>query len=380
MEKQIVEATLRCIGQLLLLGFILQPVILSHEGLPVLLVCVAMLLIAASESCSRVQQTYRGTWLHCLCSLFVANICITMTCIFAVVQPDPWWRADYFIPLWGMLLGNAVNGVAVGLNAMTQKMKGSDGDNVELLLAAGASRLEAVLPVMSEAVKLGVTSQINTMANCGIIAIPGMMTGQILGGMPPSEAAYYQMMIMFFLTTDVVLSVIFSVLFATSAIIDKHNVLRRDLLISNTMKRDWVTESVKRLCRSCCRVPLSTCQPTAPPAVPPFEKGDMIIALKNFNTGIQNIPIAIRTVGQVDELRTVGTLKDGGSVLGVYIKWQGQDRNRRLQQKDWDNVFITHRHTEGKGSTKPTLADPRGGYGTFSDSEEPVQNPATTGK
>ena len=38
---------------------------------------------------------------------------------------------------------------------------------------------------------------INSMSATGLVSLPGMMTGQILSGVPPAEAVKYQILVMF---------------------------------------------------------------------------------------------------------------------------------------------------------------------------------------
>ncbi|HEY7906556.1 MAG TPA: ABC transporter permease, partial [Wenzhouxiangella sp.] len=50
------------------------------------------------------------------------------------------------------------------------------------------------------AMRAGMMPMINSMAAAGIVSLPGMMTGQILGGSPPSVAVKYQILVMFTIT------------------------------------------------------------------------------------------------------------------------------------------------------------------------------------
>ena len=68
---------------------------------------------------------------------------------------------------------------------------GSTGKGrIELLLAIGASRMEASRETMQRCLVLALTPVLNQMSVMGVVSIPGMMTGQILGGTSPSQVAY----------------------------------------------------------------------------------------------------------------------------------------------------------------------------------------------
>jgi hypothetical protein len=62
----------------------------------------------------------------------------------------------------------------------------------------------------------------------GIIAIPGMMTGAILGGASVHQAAKLQIIIMFMITASVVLASIFITFAAIIMVVDQEHRIRSD--------------------------------------------------------------------------------------------------------------------------------------------------------
>lgn len=123
--------------------------------------------------------------------IFLSNFQYIFCQFGLILQPIPVWSPTYVIPIVGMLLGNCINGISLSLNSMLTSMVDSARE-IELLLSFGASSYEAVSRLLNEAVRTGTMPQLNGMAIIGIISIPGMMTGQILGGSPVREAARYQ--------------------------------------------------------------------------------------------------------------------------------------------------------------------------------------------
>ena len=74
-------------------------------------------------------------------------------------------------------------------------MRGCVGkERIELLLALGANRMEATSETMQRCLVLALTPVLNQMSVMGIVSIPGMMTGQILGGTSPSQVPKSQML------------------------------------------------------------------------------------------------------------------------------------------------------------------------------------------
>ncbi len=127
--------------------------------------------------------------------------------LFAVVGVAPWYDPQYFIPLAGMLIGNSMTGVSLGVNALLEGMT-TRRALVEEALILGASPKKAAAGVVNFAFDSAILPSINSMVGMGIVFLPGMMTGQILSGTPPLTAISYQICIMLGIFGSVGLSVI----------------------------------------------------------------------------------------------------------------------------------------------------------------------------
>ncbi len=80
------------------------------------------------------------------------------------------------------------------------------------------------------AVKTGLMPVINAMAAAGVVSLPGMMTGQILAGAPPGEAAKYQILVMFLIAGGTALGVLVATLLGVRRLSDNRHRLRLDRL------------------------------------------------------------------------------------------------------------------------------------------------------
>jgi putative ABC transport system permease protein len=94
-----------------------------------------------------------------------------------------------------MILGNAVNGQSLAIDRLYAEVR-ARRDQIEALLALGATPWEAVRDCVRAALRAGMTPTVNSLMVVGLVSIPGMMTGQILGGADPREAARYQIVVM----------------------------------------------------------------------------------------------------------------------------------------------------------------------------------------
>lgn len=207
LSQSIFEGCLRTALQLSWLATLLRPIFQHGVARPVLVVgyCSCLLVLAAYEATSRTKYDFDGQFYIVLASL-VLNVGGVALFTFGIVlrrglAPCA-WNPRYVIPMVGMLLGNSINAVALALNALTTAMVEQRAE-MQTLLAMGATPTEAVARIWTQAITTGATPVLQMMRVTGIISIPGMMTGQILGGSATvTQAARYQMLIIFLIATS----------------------------------------------------------------------------------------------------------------------------------------------------------------------------------
>ena len=127
----------------------------------------------------------------------------------AVVVDENLFNPQYVIPIGGMLAGNAMNCVNLGIKTFTERLK-DQRDKMESLLNFGADPKEILRPLINSSLETSLIPVLNNMAGMGIVALPGMMTGQILSGTFPMNAILYQISIMVAIATVNCLSVYIS--------------------------------------------------------------------------------------------------------------------------------------------------------------------------
>jgi ABC-type multidrug transport system fused ATPase/permease subunit len=110
---------------------------------------------------------------------------------------------------------------------------------IETRLALGATRFEAVRPTVRSAVKAALIPNLNQMAVVGLVSIPGMMTGQLLGGASPLVAAEYQMVILWLIFGTAALSTLASLqLCSLHAVYDSNHRLTPSRILKTSGKMD----------------------------------------------------------------------------------------------------------------------------------------------
>ena len=211
LERKLAIAAVRTVVQLLLIGSVLEWVFAIDRWYVVLAILLLMTLIAGRAAAARGSIRYRGMGMDAIVSVSVSSWLITAVGLFAVIHIEPWYRPQYAIPILGMILGNTLTGVSLGLERITEELSARRAQ-VETLLCLGASRWEAFRLPAQTAVKAGMMPVINAMTVVGLVSLPGMMTGQILAGQAPGQAIRYQIVIMFLIAAASGLGTIAAVL------------------------------------------------------------------------------------------------------------------------------------------------------------------------
>ena len=231
MARTLVVAATRMTLQLLLIGMVLRW-LFAQTGLAfVALLALVMLFAAGREIHRRAQRSFVGGWGYTMGtgSLALSSFPVLLLALAAIVQPTPWYKPQYAIPLLGMLFGNTMTGIALALDRLTD-LAWSQRATIEQRLALGANRHLAIEDIRRTSLRAGLIPIINAMSAAGIVSLPGMMTGQILAGSPPIIAVKYQILIMFLIATGTALGTICAVLFGAHRLFDDRHRLRLDRL------------------------------------------------------------------------------------------------------------------------------------------------------
>src|SRR5690625_2464317 len=198
--RALLIAAFRAAAQLLLVGFILKYVFDSLSPWLILGVALIMTTLAAYEVWSRQQTRFAGIWGVGTGAAATASavVLVMSSTVVSIVTVEPWYTPQLFIPFVGIILGSVMNGVGISLNVFNTGLR-RERDAIEAQLALGATRRQALKPLQRNALRSGFIPIVNQMSAAGVITLPGMMTGQILAGMPPYEAAKYQILVLFLL-------------------------------------------------------------------------------------------------------------------------------------------------------------------------------------
>lgn len=232
-HRRLLVAAIRMVVQLGLMGLVLASLFSHVSPWWTALAALVMVGFAGREATARQDRPLSGWW-----SFGIGTGCMTMAAtlvtIFALttaLRPHPWYDPRYAIPLLGMILGNTMTGVSLGLNSLNNGVSNRRAA-VEARLMLGAGKFDALGPVIRESLRSALMPTINTMSATGVVSLPGMMTGQILGGVAPLEAVKYQILIMFLIAGATGLGAVGAVLGGTMRLTDARHRLRLDHLVA----------------------------------------------------------------------------------------------------------------------------------------------------
>lgn len=231
---QLVIAAARMIVQLALLALVLEVLFRAVSPLWTAMAAAIMILFAGWEARARQKRKLAGWWSYGLgtAAMLAAAGIVTVTGLAGIVQAEPWYAPRYALPILGMILGNTMTGIALGVDGFTNAAN-RERQAIEARLALGDAKWLALTGTLRDAVRSGLIPIINAMAATGLVAIPGMMTGQILAGISPEEAIKYQLLIMFLIAGGTGLGVLSAVYLTAMRLTDARHRLRLDRLRSD---------------------------------------------------------------------------------------------------------------------------------------------------
>ena len=229
--RSLLIAGTRTVVQLLLLGLVLKYVFAASNLLWIAAMASIMLLAAGREVMMRQKRRFIGSWGFLLgtSSMFVSAFSVTLLALLVIVQPEPWYLPQYSIPLLGMLLGNTLNGITLGLDNLTRNVW-EQRAVIDGRLALGETWTRAISDIRRDSIRVGMIPIINAMSVAGLVSLPGMMTGQILAGVPPLEAVKYQILIMFLIAAGTGMGTITAIVIGCRRLFDDRERLRLDRL------------------------------------------------------------------------------------------------------------------------------------------------------
>lgn len=200
--KDLIVATVRAVVQLIILGFLLHYIFKINDKW-LLVLCVFVIIVNASwNTISRSSPVMHHVFLISFVAIFVGTaLPLAGTIATGAIQ----FTANEVIPIGGMLANNGL----IAINLAYQNLDRAfvqDGTNIESKLSLAATPKLASKGAIRESISLAIVPTIDSVKTYGLVSIPGMMTGLIIGGVPPLQAIKFQLLVVFIHTTATIMS------------------------------------------------------------------------------------------------------------------------------------------------------------------------------
>ena len=182
--KQLVVSSIKMTVQLIIAGLILTYIFENPHPAFTMLYLAAMTGFSIHRVISKNKELNIRFKVSIGISIALSGIFVLLYFICAVVREDI-FNPQYVIPISGMIMGNTMTGVSLGVKAFKDSPK------------------DILLPFVRQALETAMLPTLNTMVGMGIVSLPGMMSGQILAGTMPLTAILYQISMMIAICTSV---------------------------------------------------------------------------------------------------------------------------------------------------------------------------------
>jgi len=192
-----IHAILRMLVQLLFISYFLSYIFESDNSLVVLAVLMVMVLSSSWIALGSVSENRKALFKYAFIAILLGGGLTLAIMSQGVLNLNPWYWPQYMIPLAGMIFANAMNSVSLAFDRLVSE------------LARGLSYQQA----RNTAMQTSLIPVTNSLFAVGLVSLPGMMTGQILSGVPPMIAVRYQIMVMCMIfASSVICAALFMVL------------------------------------------------------------------------------------------------------------------------------------------------------------------------
>ena len=212
--REFVLALIRGFAQIMLLALILEYIFSApYWYFYVLLLLFVMAVMAAHTSSRRAKHIRHGFGIS-LQSILAGTSVSLITLAITGMMP---MRPEFIIPLSGMAFGNSMKICSLTLDRLSAEVK-SNKLKIEAALSLGADCKEAIAPYSINSVRSAMIPTIDTMKTLGVITIPGVMAGMLMGGVSPILAAEYQVLIFIMMAATGIITTVYAVSLARKSI------------------------------------------------------------------------------------------------------------------------------------------------------------------
>lgn len=223
-NKKIIYSIIRMVIQLSVVGIFLQYIFDINNPLLNLFYIILMMVIAGFSAVKSCSLKINKFLIPLFCAFAIPSTVILIFFNHFIIRLDNIYSAQYLIPIGGMILGNSLSGNIISINSFYKSIKSNEKKYIYTLSLSG-SKTESLVPYFKDSILSSINPTLASIETIGLVALPGMMTGQILSGSIPLTAIKYQIAIMIAILISRYFSAILSILFTTYFAFDDYDML-----------------------------------------------------------------------------------------------------------------------------------------------------------
>jgi putative ABC transport system permease protein len=229
-NKSLIYSIVRMLIQLSLVGIYLQYIFALNNSFLNIAYLIVMIVVASISTINSSKLKIKKFFFSIFFSILIPQVIMILYFNHFIVRLENIFDAKYLIPIGGMILGNCLSGNIVALNSFYYNIKNNENQYI-YSISLGATKIQAVTYYFREAVLQAINPTIASMATIGLVSLPGMMTGQILGGSVPLVAIKYQIAIMLAIFIAKYFSTMLSIIFSVKKSFDDFDMLQKNVFL-----------------------------------------------------------------------------------------------------------------------------------------------------
>ncbi|MCP3925162.1 MAG: ABC transporter permease [Desulfobacterales bacterium] len=211
--NKVIYSVVRMVIQLSFVGIYLKYIFDYNQPLINILYILIMITVATFSILNSTKLKIRNMFMPVFCSILIPVSVMLLFFNNAIISINNIFDAKYLVTIGGMLLGNSLSGNIIALDNFYSDIK--KNEKIYLYsISLGGTRIQALAPFFRKSIIASINPIVASMATIGLVALPGMMSGQILGGSSPAVAIKYQIAIMLAIFFTQFFSVNLSILFS----------------------------------------------------------------------------------------------------------------------------------------------------------------------
>lgn len=178
-KSDILVASIRMIIQLIAIGYLLVFIFKSDDLKVGIFIVLFMIVVASWITLRNTNDKTFKHYFQILLAVSASGLINLFLIVGFVLELEKLYEPRYIIPLAGMVFANTMNALSLAVERFEKEIERTN-----------------FIEARQIAFKACMIPQINSLLAVGLVALPGMMTGQILSGVDPLIAVRYQIMIM----------------------------------------------------------------------------------------------------------------------------------------------------------------------------------------